>query len=175
MKGSNYPSGIVSLRAAWTIYFALLAFAALWLTMIVAAPYLLTNSRALPALWLYQCFSSICHQIPERSFHVSGFPLAVCSRCTGLYFGAFFGMLLYPLLRRINNHEWPHRRFLVLALLPTVIDLGGNALGLFTNTFASRTITALLAGMVAAFYIFPGLIAAFAQFFGTRRLDEKRI
>jgi uncharacterized membrane protein len=175
MKGSNYPSGIVSLRAAWTIYFALLAFAALWLTMIVAAPYLLTNSRALPALWLYQCFSSICHQIPERSFHVSGVPLAVCSRCTGLYFGAFFGMLLYPLLRRINNHEWPHRRFLVLALLPTVIDLGGNALGLFTNTFASRTITALLAGMVAAFYIFPGLIATFAQLFGTRRLDEKRI
>lgn len=33
--------------------------------------------------------SYICHQKPERSFKIGNTPFPVCSRCTGIYLGAF--------------------------------------------------------------------------------------
>lgn len=33
--------------------------------------------------------SYICHQKPERSFKIGGRYFPVCSRCTGIYLGAF--------------------------------------------------------------------------------------
>jgi uncharacterized membrane protein len=30
----------------------------------------------------------VCHQRPQRSFHLAGAPLPVCARCTGIYGGA---------------------------------------------------------------------------------------
>ena len=31
----------------------------------------------------------ICHRIPERTFQIKGHYFPVCSRCTGIYLGAF--------------------------------------------------------------------------------------
>ena len=28
-----------------------------------------------------------CHQLSERSFHIGGFQLPLCARCTGIFFG----------------------------------------------------------------------------------------
>jgi len=57
----------------------LLAGSTLWCLAIVAAPLF-----HLP--WIYDFFSRICHQDPSRSWHVAGEPLAVCIRCTSIYF-----------------------------------------------------------------------------------------
>ena len=35
----------------------------------------------------------VCHQRPERSFHVAGVQLPVCARCTGLYVSGAAGAL----------------------------------------------------------------------------------
>lgn len=35
-------------------------------------------------------FSGSCHQMPDRSFWIMGYPMAICSRCAGIYTGAFF-------------------------------------------------------------------------------------
>jgi uncharacterized membrane protein len=40
------------------------------------------------ALVMYAAGSVICHQRPERSFHLLGTQLPVCARCAGLYGGA---------------------------------------------------------------------------------------
>ena len=40
------------------------------------------------ALGVYAIGSLICHQLPERSFHLWGAQLPVCARCTGIYAGA---------------------------------------------------------------------------------------
>ena len=40
------------------------------------------------ALVLYAAGSLICHQRPERSFHLFGVQLPVCARCAGIYLGA---------------------------------------------------------------------------------------
>jgi hypothetical protein len=64
---------------------ALLAVA--WLLLLVAAPFLTAPVAAV----LYAAGSLICHQLPERSFHLQDFQLPVCARCLGIYGGAAVG------------------------------------------------------------------------------------
>jgi uncharacterized membrane protein len=40
------------------------------------------------ALAMYAAGSLICHQRPERSFHLLGAQMPVCARCAGIYAGA---------------------------------------------------------------------------------------
>ena len=155
-------SGLTGIdRSAAAIYLTLLLISLAWLAAIVAPPYLWAGGHYTSSLLIYQCFSGICHQIPERTFHFRGFPLGVCSRCTGIYLGFFLGLLFYPLLRNLRNGSFPARRWLVAAALPMVIDFTAGYTKLWANSFSSRTATGILFGSVAAFFILPGFVAAF--------------
>jgi uncharacterized membrane protein len=48
---------------------------------------------------------SICHQIPDRSFHLAGRRLPLCARCTGTYLGVAIGFATIALLRRWRAAE----------------------------------------------------------------------
>ena len=61
--------------------------AAAWLLLLVAAPFLTTPAAGA----LYVVGALICHQLPDRSFHLQGIQLPVCARCLGLYGGAAMG------------------------------------------------------------------------------------
>ena len=61
--------------------------AAAWLLFLVAAPFLTTPVAGV----LYLAGALICHQLPDRSFHLQGIQLPVCARCLGLYGGAAVG------------------------------------------------------------------------------------
>lgn len=61
--------------------------AAAWLLLLVAAPFLTTPVAGA----LYAAGALICHQLPDRSFHLQGSQLPVCARCLGLYGGAAMG------------------------------------------------------------------------------------
>lgn len=63
------------------------ALATSWLLLLATAPMLWTSVAAL----LYAGGSIICHQLPERSFHIGGVQLPVCARCFGLYAGGALG------------------------------------------------------------------------------------
>jgi uncharacterized membrane protein len=125
--------------------------------LIFAAPFA-ANTHTSFAFTVYQAFSYVCHQLPERSFHLAGHPLAVCSRCTGLYTGFAIAALLYPLLRSLNRTNPPARRWLLVAAVPMSLDVGLDVLGVWQNTPSSRLMTGLLLGAVAAFFVIPGLI-----------------
>ena len=61
--------------------------------LLPVAPYLATRAHASAAgsaivLALYGIGALICHQRPERSFHLWAAQLPVCARCTGIYIGA---------------------------------------------------------------------------------------
>lgn len=142
-------------RAAWAVA---LAGALAFVSVIVAAPLLRARGSLFLSQVIYQGLHAACHQIPERSFHIEGFPLAVCARCTGLYVGGLAGVLVYPLVRPLSNREMPDRVWLIMAALPTTVDFALGFFGVWDNTHMSRFLTASLLGVVSAFYIVPGIV-----------------
>jgi uncharacterized membrane protein len=145
-------------RSAWLAWAAALSVALSFVGLIVTAPLLRARGLPFAAEVIYQGFHAACHQMPERSFHLWGFPLAVCARCFGLYVGVLGGMLFYPLARRLTWTGVPTRAWLLAAALPTSVDFLLGVFGVWENTHWSRFLTALLLGAASAFYIVPGLI-----------------
>ena len=151
---------ITARHNAMIVYAALLTLSVFWMALILAAPWLMAERHFLASTAIYQGLSAVCHQSPERSFYFHGYPMGVCSRCASIYAGSVIGLLLYPFLRDLREDAFPPRWILISAAIPTVIDFTGGVLGLFANTFLSRTLTGILFGAVAAFYITPGLVSA---------------
>jgi hypothetical protein len=89
----------------------LLALTVAWGVAILAAPRLLAaagesrSPHAAPdygadaARLVYMAGHILCHQRPERSFHVASMPYPLCARCTGLHLAAPFGLLALLLWR----------------------------------------------------------------------------
>lgn len=145
-------------RRAIAVWAGTSALALIILGLVVAAPIAQAHGYSQFAAALYQVFSFVCHQIPERSFHLEGHQFAVCSRCTGLYAGLAVATLIYPLARSLQRTDTPARRWLILATLPLVIDFALGYFSIWQNTHLSRFLTGALLSSVAVFYIMPGLI-----------------
>ena len=68
-----------------------------WLALIAAAavtvgaflPPILSETAAARVMIAY---SFVCHQLPDRSPSINGVPIAICYRCTGIYFGLVAGL-----------------------------------------------------------------------------------
>jgi uncharacterized membrane protein len=100
---------------------ALLALTAvIWLALLILTPVLPVPIAGM----LYALGSRICHQRPERSFHLFAAQLPVCARCAGIYTGAAIGSLL-ALSGSIRERLFPFspRMLLVAGALPTLITL----------------------------------------------------
>ncbi len=67
--------------------------------------------------------------------------------------------MLYPFCRSLGDLTIPPRIWLVVGALPMLVDVGGDYIGVFKNTFFSRTATGLLVGVVAAFFLLPAWVA----------------
>lgn len=128
-----------------------------WVGFIVLAPVARENAWSI-ASPIYTFFSYICHQLPERSFHLGEHQFAVCSRCFGVYFGLLFGLAIYPLWRRIDEIEPLPRIWLFLSMVPIGIDWSLTVFGIWENNHASRFLTGLILGVACATYIVPALV-----------------
>lgn len=130
--------------AAWGV---MLGMTGVVLVIALSTPLLAPEWRAL----VMHVFAPVCHQIPERSPHLSGVQLAICDRCTGVYVGCVLGVatvgwgrLLWARIREMDQYV------LLGSLVPLGIDWIGPLLGLWTNVPFSRAATGLLFGGVAA-------------------------
>jgi uncharacterized membrane protein len=141
--------------AVWAIS-ATLAIAILG--AIIGAPLLQSSGHSAFAFKIYRAFSFVCHQIPERSFHLYGSKFAVCSRCTGIYAGIALAVLAYPLTRSLKRTDTPRLVWLFLAAAPLAIDWSLGYFSIWENNHASRFATGFLLGAAAIFYILPGLV-----------------
>lgn len=133
-------------------------FMLVWMGMVTGAPIAAEYEHSFFAFVVYRAFGYVCHQIPERSFHIFGHPFAVCARCTGIYAGVTLGFLVYPLFRSLRNPESPARIWLLLAPIPTGIDFMLEFTGIWHNTHYSRLLTGMILGIGCAFFIVPGLV-----------------
>jgi uncharacterized membrane protein len=162
-------------RLSLFVWIGIIAIALFLMGLILAAPVAAARGDAQIASSIYSGFSYLCHQIPERSFHLAGHKFAVCSRCTGLYAGFAVAALAYPLTRSLNQTETPSRLWLILAALPLAIDFGLGYFDVWHNTHASRFTTGVLLSSVAAFYIVPGMIElSFSVARGLKRSGPRR-
>ncbi len=110
----------------------------------------------LPVEWrtmLMLSFSKICHQIPERSPHIAGISLGVCHRCYGVYLGLPLAAIAFLFLRSLPVSSRALRIGLFSSLGLLAIDWGAPLLDLWHNTTATRTVTGLLFGLFAGFYL----------------------
>lgn len=135
-----------------------LAIVFVWVFAIILAPAALENGWIAISSPIYTFFSYICHQIPERSLHFEGHPLAVCSRCFGVYLGLFAGLAVYPLWRKIEEVEPLARFWLFLSLVPIGIDWSLSVFGIWENTHLSRFVTGVILGVACATFIVPALV-----------------
>lgn len=145
-------------RQAWNVWAVGLGVVFLWAAAIVAAPIAKANGLTGLSFPLYRFYSFICHQIPERSFHVEGEPFGVCARCFGVYFGLLFGFVIYPLWRRIDDVEPLARFWLFLSLIPIGIDWSLTIFGIWENTHLSRLVTGMILGVACSTFIVPAIV-----------------
>jgi uncharacterized membrane protein len=127
-------------------------------SLILVAPVAAAGGHNDVALGIYRAFGTLCHQLPERSYFIEGHKFAVCSRCTGIYGGFAFTLLLYPLIRSLKATETPPRSWLLLATIPVLVDFSLTFFGFWENTHTSRLLTGVVLGSAAVFYVMPGIV-----------------
>jgi uncharacterized membrane protein len=145
--------------------------------LLVAAPLAQANGLQWLSFVVYQAFSHVCHQSPERSFYIAGYPLAVCARCTGLYVGFAAAVVFYPVMTSLKRTHAPERKWLFIAAAPLAIDFALGFIGIWENNHASRLLTGALLGAVSVFFILPGLVqlSLYQRLFGLKSTKEGEV
>ncbi len=103
--------------------------------------------------WTGKLFERVCHQNPERSFTFNGIPMAVNSRCFGIFLGLWFGWIVIPLSNFSKSKKNWSLKFLFLAVMLQIIDYTGNLMLFWENTNASRSVLGVLLGIAVAISI----------------------
>lgn len=112
---------------------------------VIAVPYFLAHGCLPVALAMQRGFALVCHQRPERSFWISGAPVAVCARCLGIYLGAAIGLLLRTSRRLAVLLLATAAALNLLDFATELTGLHGNWMGVrFALGFALGTAGALL-------------------------------
>ena len=116
----------------------------------VAVPYCLSHGFLIPAVLLHRAFAFVCHQRPDRTFSLFGFPIAVCARCLGIYLGAAIGLLL-------RTSRSLALRLLFAAAALNALDAATELAGLHGNWMPLRFVLGALLGSAAALLISSSL------------------
>lgn len=155
------------MRYARRTYAALLCGGAFWCLLIVLPAFLAAAGEAgrTVSRSIFTGFHLVCHQLDDRSYHLLGAPLAVCSRCASIYFAFLAGTIAYPFLRglfqsfgrKLRRPGVPDRWFIVVSVLPMLMDVLLGASGFHEVTNLSRTITGTWFGFLLPALVIPGL------------------
>lgn len=121
-----------------------------WLALLLAAPFL----PAAVAGVTYAFCSLICHQIPERSFHVGAVQLPVCARCIGIYAGVVVGALVQVSRRPPTKVV---RTLFVPGALPTVVTVAAEWVGWWQTSNSVRFAAGLPLGIAGGLVVAAAL------------------
>jgi uncharacterized membrane protein len=102
-----------------------------WAGLLVATPWLASRPHASPIasaliLAVYGIGSLVCHQLPERSYHLWTAQMPVCARCAGIYAGAVIGIIARVFRTGTvgaRTRIVGPRTILALAAIPTLVTL----------------------------------------------------
>jgi uncharacterized membrane protein len=127
-----------------------------WLLVVVVAP-LAPAWIAAPA---YAAASHVCHQRPERSFHLAAAQLPVCARCAGAYAGAALVAAAWLTgwwrpARRLRQRAI--RSWAAAGVAPTVLSIAAEWGGLPGIDNPVRAVAGFVLGLAAARMLMPEL------------------
>ena len=127
-----------------------------WLTLLVVTPLAPSSLATL----MYAAGAIICHQIPERSFHLAGYQIPVCARCLGIYAGAAAAAVVHLLGGLVfESASWRFlsprlgRRVFIVCALPTIVSVALEWGGVWRGTNAIRAIAGVALGAGAALVV----------------------
>ena len=134
-----------------------LALAALaWVALLLLTP----NAPSSIATVIYAMGAVICHQIPERSFHLAGVQLPVCARCLGIYVGAAAAASVHVLgVFVADSTRWrtlsprAARHLFLVTALPTVVTVALEWAGLWRGSNIVRAIAGMVVGLGGALVV----------------------
>jgi uncharacterized membrane protein len=139
--GGMSRRGVVSLLAAVAVG---------WAAAIVVAPLIRVSVEGVIASRLaamtYAIGALVCHQLPDRSFHLAGAQLPVCARCTGLYLSGAVGLVAWMMWRAPATRR-SFRRVIVVLGAPAVITYVLHVVGMWDATNAVRAIASAPLGL----------------------------
>lgn len=141
---------------------ALTVGALLWAAILCLAPFALRGGpvASAAAVLVYEGASLICHQRPERSFHLVRAQLPVCARCTGLYVSGAAGALAACAgWRRLVAVPRATRAVLAMAAVPTALTLAVEFAGLVYPSNGVRALSAVPLGAAAGWIFVRSLRA----------------
>jgi uncharacterized membrane protein len=127
-----------------------------WLAALIVTPF----APASVATVIYAVCSVICHQIPERSFHLAGFQIPVCARCLGIYAGAAFGACAVVLGGLVSgSRRWQllsahmARTLFIVSALPTLRTIALEWSGMWAGSNVVRSSAGIALGVGGALVV----------------------
>lgn len=138
----------------WLVSINTVAFVIVLLPTIVA-PGLMAFGWTGPAQLIFSAYSSLCHQMPTRSFFIFGEQMALCHRMFAIHASFFFFGVVYILFRRRLRSlpTW----LLVIYSLPMALDGFTQLFGWRESTWELRLLTGGFFGLAVVWYTFPHL------------------
>lgn len=108
--------------------------------------------------FLKLCYSHVCHQSEEASFHINGNHVLVCARCSGIYIGALLVGVSIIFIR--INLKLSLKPLLFLSA-PLIFDAIAVRLNIYSYSKLNAFITGFLFGSIIIIYIFEVVINSF--------------
>jgi uncharacterized membrane protein len=143
----------------WRLYFLALFLSAVWCSTLIGFPWLVRSGYSGLAAAVSVLCSAICHQDPIRSFRLLEVTLPVCSRCTAVYFGAFGGILVFPLTRNLAGLSSKIGYLVGISTVLLGLDVVADVAGFWPNTFLSRSISGGFLGLTFSLGILALVLA----------------
>ncbi|GEM_PF-1793444 len=132
----------------------LAAGAVMWCLGMAAAPILAElNSHPAAAALARKFYEPVCHQDPERSFHLFGIPLSVCQRCSSIYVLFAATAAVWPVLPQTRRGRTLPGKYCALFLAPMLLDYSLDVAGIFSNSGVTRAVSGALAGIGLGIYV----------------------
>lgn len=124
-----------------------------------SSPLMYNNLAEWLESWQTILFSHVCHQFPDRSWHIQGIPLPVCSRCTGIYNGLFAGLVVFSLFSAfVNRFKYYFVRMFLFSSLILILDGIANFIGIWQSVDYIRTLIGFLGGMMTGSVLIHALL-----------------
>ncbi len=122
----------------------------------ISAPYLSFLGLERVAKYIYWIYGLSCHQVPSRSFFIFDHQIAVCARC----FSFYVSMLAFGILVSLIDVRPLDRKIAFLLVVPILIDVLLQTLGIKESTNLLRVTTAVLLSLCLSFYGYPRIRAS---------------